>query len=153
MQVWIYQMRSNGQRLGATALARLRPSSGWMVYRRSTRHQARGKSWEVHLFRSADEAAISTAASSITPLYFARLVHADGVLHIAGYEDHGRPQIKASPWYRPQSWLVATDAKTARAYLQRAIEHMPPDIDEDERDARSDAYIAWLMDEGAKPYR
>ena len=153
MQVWIYKMRHDGQRLGAIALGQQRPSQGWLVYGRSMRLSSRGKSWEVHLRESAEAAQRSDAGDTTAPLFFARLVHADGVLHIAGYEDHGRPQTKAKPWYRPQSWLVGFDSDTARAYLQRTITHLPPDRDEDAEEVAADALIARLMSEDASPYR
>lgn len=143
MQCWLYRLRDAGVRRAANDPAMRHGIPGWLEFGRSIRHRSRGPSWEAHL-RSG-----RGGQDLVMPLYNSRLAHADGVLHIVGYEDHGRQNTKASPVYLQQSWLVAFDPLDALLYLDRIHARAPMDIEAE--DEALDRMTQRLMNEDPAP--
>ncbi len=82
-------MRANGHRLASTDPALLRGVSGWLEFKRSPL-DSYGPRMEAHLLDRPG------GKDLIRPLYYARLVRIEGVLHLAGREREGRDRTKSS---------------------------------------------------------
>jgi len=102
MHVWVYRMRENGLRKAGSDPRLRRGVEGWLDFCRS-RLDTQQPSWEAHLRDGRG------GRDLVQPLYRARLLRVDGVLHLAGKEFQGRQTQKAKSWPTPQSWLVALD--------------------------------------------
>lgn len=105
-------MRTGGHRLASTDPALLRGVHGWLQFGRSPL-DSYGPRMEAHLLDKPG------GKDLIRPLYYARLVRIEGVLHLAGRERQGRDNTKASTRPVGQSWLCALDPADALQLLQR----------------------------------
>ncbi len=88
------------------------PARGWLEFKRSPL-DSYGARWEAHLLDRQG------GKDVIPPIRYARLHRVDGVMHIIGREEGGRPNTKAAsvPW--KQSWLCALDPADALPFLER----------------------------------
>lgn len=124
-------MRSSGHRLAGTNPALLRGVQGWLEYKRSPL-DSYGPRMEAHLLDRPG------GHDLIRPLYYARLVRIQGVLHLAGREREGRNNTKAKTRPVSQSWLCALDPADALPLLQQVrvtrVSGFDPQDDEDEED-------------------
>lgn len=108
----VYLLRSNGFRVSARDLITRPPARGWLQYKQVPLDDY-GLRWEAHLLTAAGGQPL------LRPLHWARLRRVDGVMHLTGREDCGRGSKKASPLWRPQSWMCALDTADAVPLLQR----------------------------------
>lgn len=122
-------MRANGHRLASTDPALLHGVNGWLEYKRSPL-DSYGPRMEAHLLDRPG------GKDLIRPLYYARLVRIEGVLHLAGREREGRDNTKASTRPVGQSWLCAFDPADALQILRRVrVNHATGFSAEDDMDA------------------
>jgi len=105
-------MRANGHRLASTDPALLHGVPGWLEFKRSPL-DSYGPRMEAHLLDRPG------GKDLIRPLYYARLVRIEGVLHLAGREREGRSNTKANTRAVSQSWLCALDPADALPLLER----------------------------------
>lgn len=105
-------MRSHGLRLEPSAPELHDFSRGWLEFKR-TPLDSYGPRMEAHLLDQRG------GKDVIRPLYFARLVRIDGVMHLAGLEREGRTNTKASTRPVKQSWLCVLDPAEAAPILNR----------------------------------
>lgn len=123
--------------LARDLLAR-QPMLGWLVYQQVPLDDY-GVRWEAHLLEDRGGKPL------LLSLQWARLRRVDGVMHLVGREDCGRRSKKASPVWRPQSWMCAFDPTDAQPLLQRmqvAAAAAPYNPFEDERDDHID-HLDW----------
>ncbi|RYH67815.1 MAG: hypothetical protein EON54_03745 [Alcaligenaceae bacterium] len=112
----IYRMRVRGELASRDVILKL-AASGWLDFRRVP-PGAYGPSFEARLLDSRG------GRDRLPPLYWARILRIDGVLHLVGKEDCGRPNIKARPDMRYQSWLCASDPAAAAPFIARVKEEI-----------------------------
>ncbi|MDR6216210.1 hypothetical protein QE399_003899 [Paracidovorax wautersii] len=107
----IFRIRSGGYRASRTSIWQS-SVAGWLDYRMSLPDDY-GPRWEAHL------RAAPGGRDLITPLQWARIRRIDGVLHLAGREECGRPNTKAKSDLQPQSWLCALTPGDAEPLIAR----------------------------------
>ena len=108
----IYPIRSYGNRLPSEFI-RQHKAYGWLDFRQiKTATHLRGEA------RLLD---VKGGRDLIAPLQWARVRRVDGVLHLAGKQDYGRPNLKAKPVWRSQSWLCAYTQEDAEEFLARMV--------------------------------
>lgn len=105
-------MRNNGRRVPARELSARPPVRGWLQYKETT-IDTYSPRWEAQLLEAQG------GRSVIPTLYWARFRRIEGVMHLVGREDCGRGGKKASPLWRPQSWMCAFDPADAAPMLER----------------------------------
>ncbi len=130
MHCWVYRMRESGQRIAGADPRLRRGVEGWLEFSRSIM-DVQQPSWEAHLRDGRG------GKDLVLPLYRARLLRVDGVLHLAGRESLGRQTQKAKSRPAPQSWLVALDPLDAlrlidKVYVGSATGFSAEDDDEPE---------------------
>lgn len=118
-------MRSNGIRLAGTSPELRSFVRGWLEFKR-TPEDSYGPRMEAHLLNQRG------GKDLIRPLYYARLLRIDGVMHLAGKEREGRANTKASTRPVNQSWLCATDPADGLQILDRVYVHRASGFGEDD---------------------
>lgn len=112
MLLYVYRMRTGGNRLEGNDEALRRPVRGWLELRPSPRDDY-GPRLEAHLREGEGGSAL------LRPLYWARVRRVSGVMHLAGKEECGRTATKAKSDLQPQSWLCAINPEDALPLLER----------------------------------
>lgn len=138
MFIYVYVLRSSGTRVRVRDLLDRQPTRGWLQYKQVPLDDY-GLRWEAHLLTEAG------GKSLLRPLDRARVRRVEGVMHLVGREDCGRGSKKATPLWRPQSWMCALAPADAEPLLQRmqaATAAAPYNPFEDERDDHID-HLDW----------
>lgn len=89
-----------------------RPAQGWLFFARSPL-DSYGPRMEAHLLDQQG------GKDLIPPLYYARLVRMDGVMHLSGHERIGRNNTKSNTRPAAQSWLCAMSPSDALPLLRK----------------------------------
>lgn len=105
-------MRSGGHRLAGANPALRHGVRGWLLFARTPLDDY-GPRWEARLLDARG------GRDLIPPLRHAQLRRVDGVMHIVGREEGGRPNTKASSRPLKQSWLCVLDPADAEPLLGR----------------------------------
>jgi hypothetical protein len=113
MRLHVFRMRQGGQRRAGSDPALRVSVLGWLEFVRSDGEGP--PAWEAHLRSDRGGHDI------IPPIYYAHLRRVDGVMHLVGREEIGRPNPKAKVRLVAQSWLCAIDPAEALPLLRRVV--------------------------------